>query len=232
MNDMKRRGGRGPGKGVRLWLWGALAVLLAAAPVGARAKGSVSTRTLEGDQLKAAYETLLGSDPAWKALVDGAVTMGYSPTTRWSNGQWGLQGTVNLNGKAVSVAWYVFDLDQVGSPDAAALQYLTDGTRVYRVLDIAQNRDPDSMRELTVSGAPGSYRLKRAPGFWACLRGSLDAACGETCGAALGGCNQNATQQPGVFSLAAYLGCLSDDCDECLVGQAVTCAFPPAASKP
>lgn len=226
MDFVKRRSGDGPVKGGAVWLGCALSALLASVPVAAQSKGIGTTKTLEGGQLKAAYETLLGSDGAWKALVDGALNLGFSPTTRWSNGQWGLQGLMSLNGKAVTVTWYVFDLDQLGSPDAAALQYISDGSRTYRALDIARDRDPDSMQEYTVAGDAGSYQMTRAAGFWACLKNSLQSACGETCGAAFAGCNQAATRQMGVFSLAAYLGCISDSCGACLANQAVTCALP------
>lgn len=198
-------------------------VMAAAGPVYAQGKGGGSFRTLEGAELKKAYAALMASDEAWKALVKGASSMGYAPAGRWSNTAWGETAILARAGAPVTFVWRVFDLDKIGSPDGAALVELSDGTKTYRALEIASNRDPHTTVEYRVTGSAGRYSMVQAHSFWTCLQNALPTACGGTCGNALVGCVPAATFPFGGFSWSAYFKCLASDCGICAAEQALAC---------
>lgn len=125
----------------------------------------------------------------------------------------------------MTVTWRVYDLDKLGSPNGAALQYVTDGVHTYRALVIAVNRDPHTVQEFTMVHTAGEYRMEAAHGFWNCLENALQTHCEGPCQSALTSCTQNAALMVGGYSWASYMGCLSDACDTCLVDNALTCAL-------
>lgn len=224
MDFIKRRSCRGPAKGASFWAWGAVFALWVASQACAQSGGNGPLQTLGLDELKSDYTTMMASDDAWKALVAGAASMGYTLTSRWSNGDWGVGGTVTRDGKAVTMTWRVYDLDQVGSPDAAALEYLSDGVNTYRALEVAQDRDPLMVKEFTAVKTPAGYQTQAVHGFWSCMKSSLQSACEGPCSTVLTDCESKASLMEGAFSWAAYLGCAYDTCGTCLATQVLYCA--------
>jgi hypothetical protein len=219
---------KAPKLGQRFLLWTLLAFLvLTAGQVPAQTMAGRTFRAMGPDELRNEYDTLMATDGAWKALVQGAASMGYALAGPRPNASWGVKGTLVRGGKAVAATWVVFDLDKSGSPNPAALQYVSNGHNAYWALDMALsgNPDPDTTVEYTVVQTSGRYQMEAAHGLWYCLGTSMRTACEGPCAVALTDCKQVGETPGGNFSWAAYVGCLSDHCDACAVGRALTCAL-------
>lgn len=194
-------------------------------PAWAQATANSSLTALPTDGVQSAFSAMESQDKAWKALAAAAELMGYTPTIRWWNPTWSRKAAFNNGGQSVTFTWRVFDLDNIRSPDAGALFYVSDGNHTYRDLVVAVNRDPQSIREYTVEGTEGNYRLVPTGFFEACLDKAFSAQCVRTCGedkrkdAAAG-----AILVTGVFSWSTYLSDLvSGPCGDCVMEQAWHC---------
>ncbi len=194
-------------------------------PAWAQATANASLTALPTDGVQATFSTLESQDKAWKALAAAAELMGYTPTFRWWNPTWSRRAVFNNGGQSATFTWRVFDLDNIRSPDAGALFYVSDGDHTYRALVIAVNRDPQSTREYAVEGTEGNFRLAPTGPFWACMDQAFSSQCVQACGedrrkdAAAG-----AILVTGVFSWSTYLsGLVSGPCGGCVMEQAKRC---------